>query len=79
MAHGMPGYARDGTVEVGFNSQKQYVSVYALRRDVMERHRGEMPLGTGKGCNRFRTPEVIDWRLLEALFAETAASTGDVC
>jgi len=79
MAYGMPGYARDGVVEVGFNSQRQYISVYVLRRDVMERHRGELPKGSGKGCLRFLTPDSIDWGLLATLLAETVASTGEVC
>ena len=39
MAYGMPGYSRDGEVEVGFASQKNFIALYILRTDVMNAHR----------------------------------------
>ncbi|MFD3546712.1 iron chaperone [Streptomyces sp. NPDC058655] len=80
MAYGMPAYERDGTSEVAFASQKQYISVYLLRSDVREAF-AERLAGhdMGKGCLRFRRPENIDFALLRDLLAATAAGPGDVC
>src|SRR5262245_38715741 len=62
MAYGMPAYERDDTAEVAFASQKQYISVYLLRSDLhaafAERLAGQ---DMGKGCLRFRRPELIDF------------------
>jgi hypothetical protein len=38
MRFGMPGYARDGVVEIGFASQKQYILPYVLKQDVLDHH-----------------------------------------
>ena len=82
MAFGMPGYARDGVVEVGFASQKRYISLYILRTDVMRAHRYllNIPGVTfGKGCIRYSRPEQIDFSVVERMLKATAESTGDVC
>ncbi|WP_248962141.1 iron chaperone [Sphaerisporangium perillae] len=80
MEYGMPSYARDGVVEIGFASQKQYISFYILRTDV--RAAFEQRLAghdMGKGCLRFRKPEKIDFDLVRDLLAATAAGPGTVC
>jgi hypothetical protein len=38
----MPGYARDSVLEVSFASHKQYISLYVLKQDVLDRHRSEL-------------------------------------
>lgn len=80
MAYGMPTYERDGTAEIAFASQAQYISFYLLRSDVRaafeERLAGH---DMGKGCLRFRRPDLIDFALLRALLAATAARPGKVC
>ncbi|MBK5109597.1 MAG: DUF1801 domain-containing protein [Anaerolineales bacterium] len=40
MQYGMPSYSRDGTVEVAFASQKNNISLYILRTDVLNPYRG---------------------------------------
>lgn len=60
--YGMPSYSRAGEIEVAFANQKQYVSLYVLRTDVIARHRPELDhLSVGKGAIRYRQPEDIDF------------------
>ena len=76
----MPSYSRDGRIEVAFASQQRYISLYVLRTDVMAAHRGDLDhLDVGKGCIRYRTPEGVDFAVVNALLRETASSTGPVC
>ncbi|MEO5952722.1 MAG: DUF1801 domain-containing protein, partial [Chloroflexia bacterium] len=35
MDYGMPSYSKNGTVEVAFNSQKHYISLYILNKDAL--------------------------------------------
>jgi uncharacterized protein YdhG (YjbR/CyaY superfamily) len=80
MAHGMPGYEREGTRPVSFASQKQYISVYVLRTDVREAFEDRLAgYDMGKGCLRFRKPEQIDFELVRDLLRATAAGPGVVC
>ncbi|MGH2616385.1 MAG: iron chaperone [Thermomicrobiales bacterium] len=80
MEYGMPSYARNGTVEVAFASQKKYISIYGLKSDVLEAHRAEFPgASIGKGCIRYTRPERIDLGAVERLLKATAASDGEVC
>jgi hypothetical protein len=37
MSYGMPAYGRDGIAEIAWASQKQYISLYVLRGDVLRR------------------------------------------
>lgn len=77
MAYGMPVYERDGTGEVAFASQKQYISVYLLRTDVRDAFADRLAgHDMGKGCLRFRTPEKIDFTLVRDLLRATAATRG---
>ncbi len=39
MQYGMPSYSRLGTVEVAFASQKNNISLYILRTDVLDKYR----------------------------------------
>lgn len=77
MQYGMPSYSRDGTVEIGFNSQKNYISFYVLKKGVVDRYRDQLK-DAGKGCIRFRRPEQIDFGLVEKLLEETANSSADI-
>ncbi|MFD9307118.1 iron chaperone [Streptomyces sp. NPDC060048] len=80
MAYGMPAYARDGTIEIAFASQKQYVSFYLMRGDVREAFEERLAgQDMGKGCLRFRRPENIDFGLVRDLLRATAARPGEIC
>ncbi|MFZ3467788.1 iron chaperone [Streptomyces sp. 4.24] len=77
MEYGMPAYVRDGTAEIAFASQKQYVSFYLMRGDVREAFEERLAgLDMGKVCLRFRKPEHIDFDLLRDLLRATAARPG---
>lgn len=80
MAYGMPAYLRDGTAEITFASQKQYIAFYLLRSDVKEAYAERLAdQDMGKGCLRFRRPEQVDLDLLRDLLRATAARPGTVC
>lgn len=82
MAYGMPGYSRNGVLEVGFASQKNFISLYILRTDVMLAHRYMLNvpgISFGKGCIRYSKPENIDYKVVEKLLRATQQSTGEVC
>ena len=80
MLYGMPSYSRQGTVEVAFASQKNNISLYMLRTDVLDAYRDQFPKSSiGKGCIRYRNPNRIDFDMVEEMFRKTAATSGPVC
>ncbi|MEU8568558.1 DUF1801 domain-containing protein [Streptomyces pathocidini] len=80
MAYGMPAYERDGTAEIAFASQKQYISFYLMRVDVREAFEERLSgQDMGKGCLRFRKPEAVDFDLVRDLLRATARRPGEVC
>lgn len=80
MAYGMPAYERDGTAEIAFAAQKQYISFYLMRGDVRDAFADRLATqDMGKGCLRFRKPEHIDFDLVRDLLKATAARPGTVC
>lgn len=81
MASGMPSYQRPGgEIEVAFASQKNYISLYILKSEVLDWHRAELShLSLGKGCIRYRKPDQIDFALVERLLEESRQSTARAC
>lgn len=82
MRYGGPTYARDGEVEVGFASQKNFIGLYILRTDVMNAHKDQLKrkgVSVGKGAIRYSIPEHIDFGIVESMLRATAESTGPVC
>ena len=80
MAYGMPAYQRHGIVEVAFASQKRYISFYLMRSDVRDAFTERLAdQDMGKGCLRFRSPDLVDFTLLRDLLRSTAAAPGRVC
>jgi uncharacterized protein YdhG (YjbR/CyaY superfamily) len=78
MAYGMPLYQR-GTIGIAFNSQKQYISLYADVQLVKE-FRPQFPAASiGKCCIRFTKPEKIDFAVVERLLRRTAESGATGC
>ncbi len=54
MAYGMPGYKRNGELLVSFASQKHYIALYVLQKDVLDEFRSALgATSIGKGCIRF--------------------------
>jgi uncharacterized protein YdhG (YjbR/CyaY superfamily) len=84
MAYGMPGYWRgpvaEGEGEICFAAQKQYLSLYVLRADVMDAHRDRLAgLSLGKGCVRYRRPDQLDEDVVRSMLDMTAATRGPIC
>ncbi|HSG44606.1 MAG TPA: DUF1801 domain-containing protein [Anaerolineales bacterium] len=82
MEYGMPSYSRNGEVEVAFASQKNYISLYILRMDVMKTHKKRLTgkgISFGKGCIRYIKPERIDFNVVESMLRTTEESKGVVC
>jgi len=81
MDYGGPCYARNGVVEVGFMSQKNFIGLYILRTDVMKTHKDQLKVKGvtfGKGCIRYSKPERIDFNVVESMLRATEESRGVV-
>jgi uncharacterized protein YdhG (YjbR/CyaY superfamily) len=78
MKYGMPGYLKQGVVEVSFNSQKNYISVYILKKAVLDKYRGQLK-DIGKGCIRYKKLIESDYILLERIFKDVAQSLEKPC
>jgi len=68
MEYGMPSYCRNSEVEVAFTSQKDYISLYILKQDVMNAHKEQLigaGVSFGKGCIRYSKPEKIDFEIVK--------------
>jgi uncharacterized protein YdhG (YjbR/CyaY superfamily) len=80
MEYGMPCYRRNGAVEVAFASQRQYIAVYVMKKEVVDEFRGELGASSaGKGCIRFTRPEKIDFAAIERLLRRSAESKAVPC
>jgi uncharacterized protein YdhG (YjbR/CyaY superfamily) len=82
LRYGMPGYVRQGETEgeIAFAAQKQYLSFYVVRTDVMAAHRDRLAgLSVGKGCIRYRRPEQLDEAVVRSILEMTAATRGPIC
>ena len=81
MAYGMPSYKQiDGEVEVAFASQKNYIALYVLKEDVLNKYRESLTgLNVGKGCIRYPKPEKIDFSIVEQLLTESYQSDSEIC
>lgn len=80
MTYGMPCYAKDGTVEVAFASQKNYISLYIMKNEVLNGHRTSLKgLNLGKGCIRYSKPAKIDFEIVEKLLVDTLNSNAEIC
>jgi uncharacterized protein YdhG (YjbR/CyaY superfamily) len=78
MEYGGPAYSRGGIIEIGFSSQKHYISFYVLKREAVDRYRDRLK-DAGKGCIRYRRPEHIDFEIVKKLLEETASSDAAIC
>ena len=78
--YGMPCYKRAGAAEVAFASQKQYVALYVMKKEVVDEFRDALPAASiGKGCIRFKKPAEMDFGVLEKLLRRTAESSAAPC
>ena len=81
MEYGMPSYKKkEGEVEVAFASQKNYISLYILKKSVLDKFREDLSdLNLGKGCIRYSNPKKIDFNIVEQLLSDSAKSDSEIC
>lgn len=80
MNYGGPCYEKNGVVEAGFVSQKNFIGLYILKQDVMAKYKGELKgVSMGKGVIRFTNPERIDFAIIKKMLADTYASENIIC
>jgi uncharacterized protein YdhG (YjbR/CyaY superfamily) len=78
--YGMPCYKRGDSLEVAFASQKQYIALYVMKKEALDRHRSALGASSiGKGCIRFRKAEQMRFDVIEDLLRDVAASEEAVC
>jgi uncharacterized protein YdhG (YjbR/CyaY superfamily) len=79
MEFGMPGYKRNGALELSFASQKQYIALY-VKPAVVDEFRSSLEAASiGKSCIRFSKPEQIDFAIVAKLLERTEATPGCSC
>jgi uncharacterized protein YdhG (YjbR/CyaY superfamily) len=75
--YGMPCYKRNGELVASFASQKQYIALYGMGKAV-ERYRKELTgCSAGKGCIRFRSPEAMDFDLIQRMLKDKVKARSD--
>ncbi len=62
MRYGMPAYSRNGITEIAWASQKQYISLYVMRGEVLDAHREQLAhLSVGPAASStVRAPRAAD-------------------
>jgi uncharacterized protein YdhG (YjbR/CyaY superfamily) len=79
MEYGMPGYKRNGALELSFASQKQYIALY-MKPDVVNEFRSALEAASiGKSCVRFSNPEKIDFATIAKMLQRTEATAPCSC
>src|SRR5664279_4319229 len=80
MEYGLPGYKRDRILEVSFASQKHYIALYVLKKDVVDEFRSLLSASSiGKGCIRFAKPQQLDFEVLGRMLRRAAESKAAPC
>jgi uncharacterized protein YdhG (YjbR/CyaY superfamily) len=78
--YGMPAYNKDGKAEVAFASQKQYISLYIMKTQLVDDHREQLAgLSVGKCCIRFGKPADMDFAVIASLLRATVHSPDAPC
>jgi uncharacterized protein YdhG (YjbR/CyaY superfamily) len=82
MEYGGPCYAKNGTIEVSFMSQKNHISLYILKEAVLDQYRDVLQgvgVSLGKGCIRYSKPGRINFEIVEELLDATLRSDAEIC
>jgi uncharacterized protein YdhG (YjbR/CyaY superfamily) len=80
MEYGMPCYKKNDKVEVAFASQKNYISFYLSKHDVIIKNKKLLKdLNVGKSCIKFTKPEKIDFDLISKLLSDSITSSDQPC
>jgi len=73
MTFGMPAYGDPKTPWIAFNSQKQYIALYAGQGAVDAFGPRLGVASCGKGCIRWRKPDQMDFDVIADLLADVKA------
>ena len=82
MAYGMPTYAKDGTPEVAFASQRNHISLYIMKMEAVDQQREALAaakIRVGKSCINFTRPDRIPFDIVQALLVATVNSPDEPC
>ncbi len=80
MRYGSPCYEKNNIAEAGFASQKNFICLYILKQDIMEKYKSELKgVSVGKGCIRYTKPEKIDFSVVQKMLAGTFRSKNTIC
>lgn len=82
MLYGMPCYQHPAAKdpEIAFASQKNHISFYVFKQEVMQANRGLLKgASLGKGCIRYSKPEKINFDVVRKILLETRASSEPIC
>jgi uncharacterized protein YdhG (YjbR/CyaY superfamily) len=80
MLYGGPCYVKNNIPEAGFMSQKHFIGLYILKKDVLDKYRDQLKgISVGKGCIRYTKPERIDFAIVQKLLAGTFKSKNTIC
>lgn len=80
MEYNMVCYKRDNVVEIAFANQKNYISFYPLKSEVMHKNEHLLTgLNHGKGCIRFSSLGKMDFMVIKEILIDTARSMQKAC
>ena len=82
MTYGLPCYEKNKIAEAGFASQKNFIALYILKQDVMEKYKDLLKgkgISIGKCCIRFSKPNKINFEVVKKLLMETSTSINTIC
>lgn len=80
MTYGMPCYGKNAQIEIAFASQKNYISFYVAKQDVVKKNKELLKgLEVGKACIKFKKPEQMNFKVIEKLLKDTVQSQEVPC
>lgn len=82
MLYGMPCYQHPAAKEpeIAFASQKNHISLYVLKQEVMRANRDLLQgASLGKGCIRYSKPEKINFDVVRKILLDVRSSSSQIC
>ncbi len=80
MYYRLPGFRKNGQLEVAFASQKNYISLYCLKESIMQSHAELLEgLSVGKGCIRYSKPSKMDFNVIRQLLIANVEAPDAPC
>ncbi len=82
MLYGMPCYQDPAAKEpeIAFASQKNHISFYVLKQEVMQANRDLLQgVSCGKSCIRYSKPEKINFDVVRKILLDTRSSSSPIC